>query len=151
MTATALHRIFGAIAVAVLGTAIVWGFLVVGSPVSQRLRKFDERRIADLQTIRQAIQQLCVGWEQQKRKLTHPLPKSLDELADLAAREPTFGPRPMNLVDPRTGEKYGYMVTGESTYDLCATFELPEHDRADAFWNHPGGRHCFSFDALSAR
>ena len=37
---------------------------------------------------------------------------------------------------------------GEATYTLCAQFVTERDHRDRPFWNHPPGKHCFSFDAL---
>jgi hypothetical protein len=53
-------------------TAIVVGFMVVGSPAQQRLLRFDDRRIQDLQSIQG---QVVTYWQQKE-----VLPKSLEDL-----------------------------------------------------------------------
>jgi hypothetical protein len=40
-------------------------------------------------------------------------------------------------------------VTGASTFELCAAFDLPRDEGYDARWNHPAGRHCFALDVLN--
>src|SRR5690606_26750206 len=97
----------------------------------------DERRLQDLDTIRAAVNGY---WRQSGR-----LPGSLDE-----AR-----PGLLAFADPVSGEPYEYRVTGEQTYELCATYDrayTPEEPQlALRFWPHPAGRHCFALDASGAR
>ena len=71
-----------------------------------------------------------------------PLPTTLEELAQVAVAN-----RP-SIVDPSNGAAYEYQITGASSFELCATFTRAR-DRDDApLWNHPAGRHCFTFDVL---
>ena len=75
------------------------------------------------------------------------LPKTLDEVA--AFQRTKEAGRKLDLVDPQTGAKYAYTVTGDKTYELCAGFGLAREMKRDLFWNHPAGQHCFKFDAGS--
>lgn len=151
MTSRRLHQTFTAMAVLIVGAAVVWGFVLVGSPNSERLRKIDARRVADLREIHQAIERLWVerepgGGERGHAKLKQPLPRTLQEIVDRVRRE---GREAVNFTDPLTGESYAYALKGETEYELCATFALKRDRKHTAFWNHPAGRHCFSFDALA--
>jgi hypothetical protein len=146
----ALNRLCAGIATVVFLVAVIWGFAIVGSPAAQRDRRFDEQRISDLSDIHEAILRHVreVGPARgadaagAERRLKRPLPESLEMVVEVA-----IDLRP-NTTDPETGRPYEYTVTGESTYELCAEF-VTERDRRDRpFWNHPAGRHCFSFDAL---
>ncbi len=93
-------------------TAIVFGFMTVGSPAQQRLMRFDERRIQDLQSIQS---QVVTYWQQKE-----VLPATLDDLKDPLVgysipRDPEF----------ESGKEYEYSVKGKLTFELCATFALP--------------------------
>src|SRR3989338_1433101 len=87
---------------------IALGFFVSGSPFEERLRRFDERRIQDLQTIQYEV----INFWQVKEKL----PQTLDELRD-DIRGFT-SPR-----DPATGDVYRYSVVNALQFELCAVFE----------------------------
>ena len=151
MSASLLHRMFAAFAIAIIAVAVVWGFVIVGSPGSERLKKFDERRLADLQQIREAIQSVCVVREADKPKLKHPLPRSLEELVELVRAEPGFGPAQVNVDDPQTGRRYEYTVVDQTRFELCAAFALPRDEKSELFWNHAAGRSCFTCDAFAKR
>jgi len=144
-----LHRLFGSIAMVVIGAAIIWGFVLVGSPISARLRRFDDQRLEDLQAIEREVEQLCVEREFREGRMRKtwkaPLPTTLDEVA-----EKTRGTRytTLDVTDPETGAAYEYKVTGQTTYELCATFGLVREYKTDMFWNHPAGPHCFTIDAM---
>lgn len=56
--------------------------------------------------------------------------------------------------DPETGQPYEYSVTGDKTYQLCATFSMSS-DTNDTpiglFGTHTAGRDCFQMKANSLR
>lgn len=141
-----MHRGFALAASAIVALTLVWGFAAAGSPGATRLRKFDARRLDDLQTIRGEIEALCLGDERQQppgeRRLLRPLPATLAELAELAQYQ-----RP-DVRDPESGEPYGYEVLDETRFALCATFHFARDDERAPVWNHAPGRQCFEFDAL---
>jgi hypothetical protein len=151
MTSQALHRTFAAIAVVVVGTAVVWGFVVVGSPGTERRRKIDERRVDDLRAIENAVRELCVVHDGGSKKLRAPLPATLDDLVERASREGISRYRygGINITDPESGEAYGYRITGEAKFELCATFSLPRDNRKDPWWDHSTGTHCYTVDLLA--
>ena len=143
--------------------AVVVGFMTIGSPATQRLLRFDERRIQDLQSIQW---QVVTYWQQKE-----VLPKNFTELADplsgtTVPRDPEF----------ESGKEYEYSVKGPLTFELCATFALPmpkgwvEYSKGgiepmplvyegrdgavssypypgpsgtNESWDHDGGRACF--------
>ena len=138
---TRTHALFSIAASIVVVVAVVWGVALVGSPETARLRRFDQQRLKDLQTIYREVQSLCQD-KDIKDKLKRALPKTLAELAQQARS------RKINLTDPETGERYVYTVKDETTYELCATFSLNRDSDVEVFWNHPSGRHCFTVHAL---
>jgi len=144
-----LHRLFGSIAMVVIGASIVWGFVLVGSPISARQRRFDDQRLEDLQAIEMGIERLCVEQEFREGRMRKtwkaPLPATLDELTERAREENYYT---LNTTDPKTEAPYEYKVTGETTYKLCATFALVRDYKINMFWNHPAGPHCFTIDAM---
>lgn len=121
---------------------VIGAFFIVGSPETNRLRRFDEQRVGDLQSIQWQV----VNYWQQKEKL----PVSLAELEDPISGFVT--PR-----DPETDQAYEYLVRNGLTFELCAGFNLKSISRdgyggrpvpADIFdssqaWQHDAGRVCF--------
>src|SRR3990167_473235 len=93
---------------AVVLTAIVAGFFIVGTPAQQRARRFDEQRVNDLQSIQYQI----INYLQNKGKL----PASLDLLTDSISG---FTPP----VDPQTQDSYGYSIKDSLGFELCADFK----------------------------
>jgi len=133
--------------------SIVGGFFIMGSPFTLRMKRFDERRVNDLQNIQYQI----VNFYQRKGSL----PNNLDELKD-----PIAG---FNIpLDPDTAVSYGYEKVSDSpigeaglSFKLCADFSLgsgtqidskgmsrPTPINSEAFplnenWRHSSGRQCF--------
>lgn len=136
------RNIWRVVAVVVILTSIILGFMVIGSPASQRDRRMDNQRISDLQ----GLQWQIVNYYQQKETL----PTTLTELEDPISgfRVPT---------DPETRASYKYTKTGNLAFDLCATFALvstatqPGYDYSMAYpvgrmgesWAHETGEECF--------
>lgn len=133
-----------ATSVMVLG-AVVGAFFVMGTPHTQRLLRYDDQRISDLQNLQSSITEYY--------RTTEKLPASLEVLKDplVGSYVPT---------DPSTNALYGYTTTGSLTFTLCATFDLPfphiDETRLDVNdwqardmlqkrddWNHNAGETCF--------
>lgn len=96
------------IALLVILGSIILGFMVIGSPQSQRERRYDNQRVSDLQNIQWQI----VNYWQQKETL----PGALAELEDSISGF-------MVPTDPETGNDYTYRKTGNLSFELCATFD----------------------------
>ncbi len=138
-----INRVFRyGISVIVL-TGIITGFLMVGSPSSERARRFDDERINNLQFLQSEI----VFYWQNK----HVLPSNLDALKD-----DIRGVRPP--LDPETGASYGYAIKDAESFSLCATFktESTTYQNKEARsmpampyaslennWEHDVGNTCF--------
>ncbi len=130
---------FAIVATVVVAVALAGGLWAAGSPQAARALDLDRQRVSHLEGIADAADDL---WE--ARRL---LPSSLDELG----AERVAGA--ISIVDPETAEPYEYRVTGEQSFELCASFDAEsaherrsKRDRAEApgsFWSHPAGRHCY--------
>tara|TARA_B100000315_G_scaffold259311_1_gene314859 strand:+ start:138 stop:827 length:690 start_codon:yes stop_codon:yes gene_type:complete len=136
-----LSKTVGWIASLLLVATIVGGFFIIGTPESQRLAKFDQEKIRNLETIQIQI----VNYWQEKEIL----PKELSALED-----PLIGF--IVPTDPETDEVYGYRTTGSLSFELCATFNLDskkypivkpvplrEFGLDSVNWEHEAGEHCF--------
>lgn len=102
-----------AAAVVLVVFAIVYSFVIIGSPMKQRLLRLDDKRVGDLQNIQYQI----INYWQQKEEL----PATLVDLAN-----PISG---YSLpVDPEfeKGKTYEYNLkdANKLTFELCATFSL---------------------------
>lgn len=139
------RRIWVIVVSIVIIIAIVLGFSVIGSPRTQRLIRYDSQKVADLQNIQWQIISI---WQRKG-----VLPQTLAEMDDPISSYVTPN-------DPQTGEVYEYKLTGLTTFELCANFNLDleastanpntratmsidPYSKTD-HWDHASGRHCFS-------
>lgn len=88
---------------------IVFSFMVIGSPKSQRALRLDDKRVQDLQTIQWSV----INYWQQKEKL----PETLKELSN-----PLSGSTVPVEPEFEKGLAYEYTKKGDMTFELCATF-----------------------------
>ncbi|MBT8400256.1 MAG: hypothetical protein KJO98_07255 [Rhodothermia bacterium] len=116
--------------VTVVAAAVIAGLVLIGSPGEERLRRLDARRVADLRTIVNSIEDY---WRRHDR-----LPTDLTDFAT----EPDLSP---HTRDPETDNPYEYRALDSTSYELCSVFNLPAvRSRTDAdFWFHADGRQCF--------
>ncbi|MFA6428803.1 MAG: DUF5671 domain-containing protein [Candidatus Buchananbacteria bacterium] len=134
-------KIIAWITSAIVLVTIIAGFFIVGSPTTQRARRFDEQRVNDLQNIKSEI----INYWQKKQVL----PTKLDTLTDTVSgfTAPT---------DPATKAAYEYTTSGNLTFELCATFQQASLDQNNTTiryigiynepanaWKHNTGRKCF--------
>ncbi|HBL39297.1 TPA: hypothetical protein DDZ10_01350 [Candidatus Uhrbacteria bacterium] len=113
--------------------AVVLGFIVVGSPASQRAVKYDMERINDLRALQYEILNFY------DREDT--LPSDLSSFRGGITK------------DPKTDESYEYRVVDEDTFEVCAVFDkdyeesnssgyYPYMERAELF-EYKAGKTCF--------
>jgi hypothetical protein len=112
-------------------SAVVLGFLSLGTPSNQRLLQADNKRVENLVAV---AYQINGKWNSSN----HTLPPNAEGLPAYAVK------------DPLTHMPYEYHAKGADKYELCATFDrdnrndnLSEQNR---FWNHPQGHFCFALD-----
>ncbi len=120
--------------------AIVYGFIVMGSPSRIRSLRFDSDRVSALQT----IQWQLVNYWQQKGKLA-------TTLADL--EDPISGFKVP--LDPKTKASYEFILGAKNAFQLCATFDhessgftasqmyTKPYGAEQDNWVHKAGRVCF--------
>lgn len=123
--------------VAVIGS-IILGFTVLGSPATQRLMKYDDAKVVDLQNINNEVQNYY--------SMKGSLPATLSDLAN--------GNYYIVQTDSQTNKPYEYKKTGDLAYSLCAEFNKtsPEASQANTYmrpigyisWTHPVGNYCFA-------
>ena len=109
------------LALVVLGSVIA-GFFIIGLPSEQRDRRFDERRINDLQMTQSQI----VNYWMQKEAL----PESLNDLEDSISG--FLMPK-----DPQTELSYEYNVIDPLSFELCATFKTSSEDFSSSYRGSP--------------
>jgi len=140
-------NMFGYVLTGIVLVGIILGFVVAGSPATERKRGFDEMRSENLSTLSGCINQYA--------KQFYRLPASLEELNN------TNLYRCSTVNDPETGSMYEYRVISEleqkgtlfeGEFELCATFSLAKTDSDDVaggyyynnskWYKHGAGRSC---------
>ena len=125
--------------------SIVLGFWVMGSPYTQKEKRFDAERVSNLQNIQSQV----ISYWQTKNKLPVTLEDIKDPLSGFVVP-----------VDPKTQASYEYTTRGNLSFELCATFSReslgntydngmaqPVSNYKDVMsenWQHGVGRTCFS-------
>lgn len=134
-------RVLSVLAAVVVLLALGAGLWTIGAPWVQRDVRLDERREKELDRLHDAVEE---HWRE-----NGALPASLQLLASRP------GVR-LAIVDPKTGESYGYTITGATTFQLCASFAtdsaqaLDEGRRwANHSFPHGVGLTCFDRRAKS--
>ena len=126
--------------------ALVYGFMTIPSPVTQRKVTFDHRRVSDLGEIKSSVEDYYRQYA--------ALPASLEDL-----KSTTYGASPTDTKDPETNVPYAYSVISKQPpyIQLCATFttdsrkdDPAETDTTNYEWQtymgdyqHPQGKYCF--------
>ncbi|HEY4489653.1 MAG TPA: DUF5671 domain-containing protein [Candidatus Paceibacterota bacterium] len=133
-------RIFAVILVI---ASIILGFVVIGSPRTQRLLRHDQQKVSDLQNIQSQV----VSFYQQKGTL----PTSLDALKDSLSYYSIPN-------DPQTNMSYVYRINNSMSFELCANFNLDSKnyigksgytgayyygDPNNENWAYKKGEYCF--------
>lgn len=129
----------------VVVASIIIGFFIVGTPKDQRDRKFDEKRVGNLQMLQGEI----VNYWTKKDALPEDLSKLEDDISGFKV------PRDPNKVDV-----YEYQIIDPLTFELCATFAkanqntkaglrgefypVSPYDNYQQNWDHEAGRVCWS-------
>jgi len=137
-------QLFGYVLSGLVLLGVVLGFVAAGSPTTERMRTFDERRSQNLSALAGCIDRYAEEYER--------LPATL---ADLSAANYSH----CVTSDPETKESYEYQVirplarTGasgvlEGAFELCADFALAHTDSDGGYYNtgvwytHDAGRSC---------
>lgn len=124
-----IPRIAASVAIVIVLTSLISGFFIVGSPATQRSRRFDEERVQHLQILQSQIVNYWV--------LKSKLPESLGGLTDNISG---FSPP----TDPESGQAYEYRIDGKLSFELCAVFRLDSTE--SGVWN-PSSREAPVFVA----
>lgn len=133
--------------------AVIAGFFIVGSPATQRARRFDAQRVMDLQQIQSEV----INYWTYKDVLPKTSAEMKNSITGFSAP-----------IDPETGAPYSYRATGDLSFELCAAFKTDEADadrssyepklapplypdmersgvyRENNNWAHGAGRQCFT-------
>jgi hypothetical protein len=121
----------------VVGIAVITGLILSGSPANERLRRFDQERISDLQEIQYSSIEAYYD-------RFGALPESLEIAMKNSPSSPEI------YTDPETNVFYDYSIVSKKEYQLCAMFSLPSKEQTDpvsAMWSHASGYSCFTLTA----
>ncbi len=139
-----MHRSFFFAGTLVAVVALAWGAFLIGSPMSERDRKFDDKRVEDMRAISSEIRNIVYEGMQPapSDSITpkQPVPENLAEVVAKAYYQK------VNITDPETGNPYVYEKVTNTRYNLCAVFSFDRQEQYDIFWNHPAGQHCYEID-----
>ena len=137
-------KFFVFLVVGVIVLAVGYGIFLAGSPATQRILQFDQRRVSDLQQISFAID---AYWGRNEKP-----PETLEDLKDSR-----YFIR--SITDPATEEPYEYRILSGTTYELCAVFEKDSFEQRKEFgkpfseqvWEHGVGKTCFGREIREVR
>ncbi len=116
--------------------AIILGFIVGGTPMEARIKKFDLQRSDDLQQLSLCISNFAYENEH--------LPKSLDDLKNNARYDYCA----FRNTDPETKKEYGYNMISKTEFELCGSFTLSTLDEfqnanySSVWQSHDKGEVC---------
>lgn len=136
-----LRKVWAIISIMAVLAAIIVGFVVIGSPKTQRLMKIDDQKVYNMQEIQSQV----LNYWQAKQTV----PENLGELTDSFSgyQAPT---------DPQTQAPYEYRKISATSFELCATFNTESRNGAELSiaapgmygvqesWQHEAGRACFT-------
>ncbi|MDR0564246.1 MAG: hypothetical protein LBG78_04840 [Azoarcus sp.] len=126
---------------AVVIASLIGAAFVLESPMTQRQRRLDERRLRDIQSIVRSVQSYA--------EKHNALPKDIAVL-----EEETEMRRPP--ADPVTNMPYEYKTLNESSFELCAVFSLSSSYESgryygDGYRAHAAGKQCFKYNKPASR
>ena len=148
------NTLFLIAAIVLVVAVLVTGFILLGSPSKQRSIALDARRVQDLQTLANQINEYSRqhALELRASSTSSTSPASLQDIVSYTTK---YGSK-LVMSDPISNIPYEYRKTGERDYELCAEFATDSKDSntrnnyypspyGGTLWEHPAGRHCFTF------
>ncbi|MCX6781832.1 MAG: DUF5671 domain-containing protein [Candidatus Magasanikbacteria bacterium] len=128
--------------IVIVTASVVAGFFIIGSPKTERLRRFDLERVVRLQDIQGQI----INYWRSKEYLPGKLADVEDKISGFVVS-----------TDPENNTPFEYTVKGPETFELCATFNLvseenvvnpsvetmPASKSGLESWKHGAGKTCF--------
>ena len=137
-SAAAAKAVLAGLVTVVALAALASGLSIIDMPWTARDRRLDARRVLDLTQIAEAVDRF---WTQRRT-----LPDSIADVAGAA----TVG---FISVDPATRAPYEYQRQSADSFQLCATFSLPNQAGTNDYqagrndprrWQHATARQCFT-------
>lgn len=139
-------KIFAIIVTLMVAAVTITGLIILGSPLTERERRFDNQRVSDLRSISSAVDLYFTRTGHLPTTIDDLLKPDIARLYDIAS-----------TTDPETSAPYEYSVMSKTTYKLCATFTHADNTkptemsrdlsgyfyRNNRAWEHPAGHKCF--------
>ncbi len=130
------------LSIVVLGS-VVMGFFIIGTPFTQRNRRFDEQRVQNLQMLQGQV----LNYWTQKGALPEQVILLNDSISGFVVPN-----------DPKTNKPYEYRKIDQYTFELCAIFSTVSennlinspmkypvpYDSYNQNWSYKAERTCFS-------
>jgi len=118
-------------------TTVIYGFLDGGSPQAARNKRFDDKRIQDIQMIK--------NWVSSYYNKNKVLPLTLLESST------SFNNSGNTKVptDPESNIEYKYQTISNNKYKICTTFSTDTTNSSPQYlleYSHPTGLYCLTFD-----
>ena len=115
---------------------VIYGFMDGGSPQDARKKRYDDKRIQDIQMIK--------SWVNSYYGKNSTLPQSIFD----ALTEYNDGRNSKMLTDPETNSEYTYQIVTDIEYKICAVFSTDTTSITQEYlmdYSHPSGSHCLTF------
>jgi hypothetical protein len=125
---------FGIGAMVLVIASVIFGFQYIETPSEVREQRIDEQQVSDLQSMQSYVENYYLS--------NGNLPAAIAD---------AYGSIPVPEA-PTGRDAYRYTVTGDTEYELCATFNAPSRDIENTYamapeqnynWSHQGGEWCF--------
>jgi len=133
-------------AILIILISIVLGFVIIGSPKSQRLKRLDFEKINDIQQLQSSVVSF---WQ-----VNNKLPQGLEEVRG------QYGYFDMN--QPDSSKPYEYSIVSPNSFEICAEFNFDSGDQNNynrsimdvdikynyttpSDWSYKEGRSCFTY------
>jgi hypothetical protein len=123
------------LAVVIVGT-IAASLSVIENPSDIRERQKDRATIQDLESYKSRVESY---WRTHKK-----LPTTMVTLEDGAIIQSD-----QDVLKNMPKQSYDYRAISPTSYELCGVFNQKTNPNRETYrqkhWDHPAGRHCFSF------
>ncbi len=115
----------------------IYGFIDGGSPQAARSKRYDDKRIQDIQMLN--------NWINSYYNKNEVLPNTVLE----ASTSYNISGNIKIPTDPETNRDYQYQTIDEKRYKICAKFSTNTTNNSPQYlmdYAHPSGHYCLTFD-----
>lgn len=111
-----MNRLLLVAVVAIVGTGLIAGFMIVGGPGHARMERYDSERAADLRSLGDYHRCVLAQEDRAEDSVSPPQCSGYEQAPDLS--------------DPATGEPYRFTRLGPQAFKVCATFQTSSQQEA---------------------